>query len=63
MTVETHLAALQQKRATLKQEILEEETRPKPDTLRLSSLKRQNLRLKDEITRLQTMASARAGVG
>ena len=61
MTVEPHLTALEQKRANLKQEIVEEETRPQPDTLRLSSLKRENLRLKDEIARLQTMATAGSG--
>lgn len=36
----------------LEQQIVEENLRPHPDELRISELKRQKLRIKDEIARL-----------
>ncbi len=59
MTVETHLDSLVTKRAQIKQSILEEKQRPCPDSLELSSLKRQNLRLKEEIARLSSPGTAK----
>lgn len=37
---------------SLEQQIVEENLRPHPDELRVSELKRQKLRIKDEIARL-----------
>jgi hypothetical protein len=52
MTAETHLVSLKEKHAALEHEILEEEQRPHPDEIRLATLKKHKLRLKDEMMRL-----------
>jgi uncharacterized protein len=52
MIAEPHLQALKEKHAALDHEIAEEELRPHPDELRLAVLKKQKLRLKDEMARL-----------
>jgi hypothetical protein len=52
MIAEPHLQALKEKHASLDHEIVEEELRPHPDEIRLATLKKQKLRLKDEIARL-----------
>lgn len=46
-----HLSALEAKHAVLDQRINEEEHRPMPDTITLADLKKQKLRLKEEIIR------------
>jgi hypothetical protein len=45
-----HLQSLQQKHAAIDRKIHEEQQRPAPDAYRISSLKKQKLRLKEEIT-------------
>lgn len=45
-----HLTALQAKHATLDQRIADEEHRPMPDAYRLADLKKQKLRIKEEMT-------------
>jgi len=52
MSVETHLAALEQKHAELEQMVTREAARPAPDSLRMTELKREKLRVKEEIERL-----------
>jgi len=52
MIAEPHLEALKEKHAALDHEIYEEEQRPHPDDVRLAKLKKQKLRLKDEMARL-----------
>lgn len=52
MPYETHLEHLNQKHDALEQAISCETQRPIPDTIRLGELKRQKLRIKDEINRL-----------
>ncbi|MFQ5534280.1 MAG: YdcH family protein [Sphingomonadales bacterium] len=52
MTAATHLDSLEHKRALIKQAILEEKNRPFPDSIRLTTLKKENLKLKEEIERL-----------
>jgi hypothetical protein len=47
----THLAALEAKHAGLEARIVNELHRPVPDATALASLKKQKLRLKDEMTR------------
>ena len=53
MTVEAHLTALESKHSDLEHKIDGELHRPSPDQSRLTSLKREKLRLKEEIDRLK----------
>lgn len=48
----THQTALETKHATLDQRIVEEEHRPMPDATVIAALKKQKLRLKEEIASL-----------
>jgi hypothetical protein len=54
MTTEAHLSALETKHHRLESEIDSELHRPSPDQSRLTSLKREKLRLKEEISKLQS---------
>jgi hypothetical protein len=54
MSITAHLSALEQKHQALEQEIENELSRPSADDVRVQELKRQKLKLKDEITRLKT---------
>lgn len=53
MTVAAHLAELSEKHRMLDQKIQEETSRPAADETRISQWKREKLRLKDEMTKLQ----------
>jgi hypothetical protein len=53
MTVAAHLAELSEKHRLLDQKIHEEMARPAADETRISQWKREKLRLKDEMTKLQ----------
>lgn len=53
MSEESHLSALVEKHHNLEGEIDTELHRPAPDQVRVTSLKREKLRIKDEISRLQ----------
>jgi uncharacterized protein len=53
MNLESHLDALTQKHNSLEHFIEEERLRPNPDNLKLSELKRQKLRIKEEMVHLQ----------
>jgi len=44
-----HVSALRGKHEALDREISEEERRPNPDTIRIHSLKKEKLRLKEEL--------------
>ena len=48
----THLATLAARHAQLEVSVLREGQRPVPDTVRLTELKREKLRLKEEMSRL-----------
>ena len=54
MAVAEHVEALRAKHTLLKQAIDEENSRPHPDDLRISELKREKLAIKDEIVALET---------
>ena len=54
MSIASHLSALEQKHQALEQEIEDELSHPSADEARVQELKRQKLKLKDEITRLRT---------
>ncbi len=49
MSTEQHVAALKAKHEALEQRIHSEENRPQPDEMLLYTLKREKLRIKDEI--------------
>jgi hypothetical protein len=57
MTMQNHLAALEKRRESLKKEIEVCEQHPSVDELKIASLKRQKLLLKDEIVRLRAEGS------
>lgn len=48
----THQTALETKHATLDRRIADEAGRPQPDTATIAQLKRQKLRLKEELAAL-----------
>ena len=52
MTADDRIDSLRAKHAALEREIDEEVHRPLPDDLRLSELKREKLRIKDQIAQL-----------
>lgn len=53
MSVMDHVESLKAKHADLDHLIIEEEQRPWPDQTRITELKRQKLRIKDEIAQLE----------
>jgi hypothetical protein len=52
MPASQRIVSLQTKHATLDREIVEENQRPLPDDTRIHELKREKLRIKDEITEM-----------
>jgi len=54
MSIQAHLASLEQQHAALKIEIERAHQHPSIDDLQLAELKRRKLQIKDEITRLKT---------
>ncbi len=53
MSAQEHIEALRSKHLVLKHEIDEENQRPHPDDFRITELKRQKLRIKDEIALIE----------
>jgi hypothetical protein len=53
MSLSTHVEALCKKHATIDEIIEQEEHRPIPDSIRLMQLKRQKLRIKEELGRFE----------
>ena len=49
------LRSLEDRHAMLEQQIVEEDTRPRPDDAEMSRLKREKLRIKEEIERLRRL--------
>ena len=47
--VQNHMSALRDKHEALERKISEEETRPLPDTIRIHNLKKEKLRVKEEL--------------
>lgn len=52
MTISSHLSELQRKHENLSRRVEEEQRSPGSDNLSIVELKKQKLRLKEEITRL-----------
>lgn len=53
MIAQPRIRALEDRHASLEKEIASEDARPRPDDLALARLKREKLRLKEEIERLR----------
>ncbi|HWM46584.1 MAG TPA: DUF465 domain-containing protein [Xanthobacteraceae bacterium] len=58
MSIQSHLAHLEQQHADLKNEIEQALRHPSVDDLQLAELKRRKLHIKDEIRRLKTETAA-----
>jgi hypothetical protein len=56
MTMQDHVQSLRSKHAVLERQIDDEMHRPLPDQTILTRLKREKLRIKDEIARLNSKA-------
>jgi hypothetical protein len=54
MSIEAHLETLVRKHGALESEISQIQTRPAPDQAELSQLKREKLRIKEEIERIRS---------
>lgn len=52
MSIESHLVELEKKHRAIEREIETELTHPNTDDVKITTLKRKKLRIKDEITRL-----------
>jgi hypothetical protein len=55
MTVQSRIDTLKQRHASLEAQIAAEDQRPKPDSAALAKLKIEKLRVKEEMSRLQTV--------
>jgi hypothetical protein len=53
MSAPQHVESLRAKHASLESQIQQEEARPRPDDTLINELKRQKLRIKDEIAALE----------
>jgi len=51
MSIQAHVDSLAEKRLQIKQKIAEESARPMPDFVLITDLKKENLRLKEEMQR------------
>lgn len=58
MSLQERIAALKERHAALQHLIDDEASRPHPNDNRVSELKRQKLRIKDEIERMSHVAEA-----
>jgi hypothetical protein len=58
MGLQQRIVALRERHATLEHEIDQENSRPHPNHERIASLKRQKLRIKDEMERANHAAEA-----
>ena len=58
MSIQSHLAELEQRHASLEKEIQEALQHPSTDDLTLAELNRRKLHLKDEIARIKASASS-----
>ncbi|MFC3085197.1 MULTISPECIES: YdcH family protein [Tabrizicola] len=54
MTIASHLVELRKKHETLSAEVEQAQRSPSTDALKIAELKKQKLRLKEEIERLST---------
>ncbi len=57
MSLQSRLESLKTRHATLERSIAEEDLRPMPDSATLTRLKREKLRLKEEMERMRAPAN------
>jgi hypothetical protein len=57
MSVEEHIRALRSKHADLEGQIVQETSRPHPDQIAIVSLKKQKLRIKDELAKISPVTA------
>jgi len=62
MSVQSRLSALKERHASLEMRIAEEDQRPLPDSETLGRLKREKLRVKEEMERLKGEEEESAGL-
>lgn len=55
MTAQQEIEQLEQRHHLLEEKIHDESTRPSPDDLKISAMKKEKLRIKDQIQQLQSM--------
>ncbi len=58
MSLDSRLDSLKRQHVDLETQIFQEDKRPRPDEANLTRLKREKLRLKEEIERLRTAIAA-----
>ena len=63
MSIETHMQALAEKRETLKLAIEDEKHHPLPDFMKIGALKKQNMKLKEEMMQLSIESKHPAKAG
>ena len=61
MSLQSRISALKDRHASLETRIAEEDQRPRPDAETLGRLKREKLRVKEEMERLQNQDEPGAG--
>lgn len=54
MPLNARIASLEERHAALERRILDEDSRPRPNDIELARLKREKLRLKEEMEKLRT---------
>lgn len=54
MSLHARIVSLEERHAALERRILDEDRRPRPDGAELARLKREKLRIKEEMERLRT---------
>jgi hypothetical protein len=57
MSVEEHIRALRSKHADLEGQIVQETSRPHPDQIAIVSLKKQKLRIKDQLAKISPVTA------
>ncbi len=62
MSVESHLAQLERKHQAVDQALASETSHPNQDAIKVATLKRKKLFLKDEIAKLKEMGKHRTGL-
>lgn len=55
MPLDARIASLEERHAVLERRIFEEDRRPRPDEIELAKMKREKLRLKEEMERLKAV--------
>lgn len=63
MSIESHMQAIAKKRAALKQQIAEEMCHPLPNFAQITELKKQNMKLKEDMMSISIEVNESASTG